>query len=277
MRWHRAACLPATAAIAASVLLVASVLAASGCTCDADADRARPPAPADAAVALPPLEAESWRIQLAVQGHLPASVAVPLGATQPRPIVVALHGDFDRAEWHCGSWRGITDGYPFILCPRGVPRLDSPAGSERFTFDHINNSEHELRAALRALKGRFGPHVSSGPVVLAGLTRGASHAVLLGKQEPSFFSRLVLIDGGHDRWSSGNAAAFAQRGGKRVLFVCTSDPCGHRAQRSSVFARGAGAEARAVRPGGGAQGLDERTAATLKQQWDWLIADDQRY
>jgi hypothetical protein len=260
-----------------AIALLSSLLAATGCTCDLHGDSASGGAEADAAVALAPLQADSWHLALPVAGHLPAAVAVPLGATRPRPIVVALHGDFDRPEWHCGAWRGITGGHPFVLCPRGVPRLDSPPQSERFTYDDVKNSEHELRGALRALKARFGRYVSPGPVVLAGLTRGASHAVLLSKQEPSFFSRLVLVDGGHDRWTSGNAAAFSQRGGQRVLFLCTNDRCSERAQRSSLFAQGGGAEARAVRAGAGARGLDAHAAATLKQHWMWLVAGDQRY
>src|SRR5262245_55783039 len=32
-------------------------------------------------------------------------VAVPLGAREPRPIMIALHGGSDQPDWACGAWR----------------------------------------------------------------------------------------------------------------------------------------------------------------------------
>ena len=49
---------------------------------------------------LPPLREQSWLIELDVPGFLKASVAVPLGATGPRPVLVALHGRADRPPDH---------------------------------------------------------------------------------------------------------------------------------------------------------------------------------
>src|SRR5262249_55456731 len=96
---------------------------------------------------LPALQATSWKIDLPVQGFGEATVSVPLGATEARPLLIALHGNFDRPEWQCGTWRGITHGYPFIVCPRGVPRSDSPADSKRFTYQNPSRTAEELKAA----------------------------------------------------------------------------------------------------------------------------------
>src|SRR5437660_1672656 len=46
-------------------------------------------------------------------------VSVPLGAREPRPIMVALHGGSDRPERACPAWRIAAEAYPFVVCPRG--------------------------------------------------------------------------------------------------------------------------------------------------------------
>src|SRR5688500_9215499 len=46
-------------------------------------------------------------------------VSVPLGAHEPRPVVIALHGGSERPERACPEWRIATDAHPFVVCPRG--------------------------------------------------------------------------------------------------------------------------------------------------------------
>jgi hypothetical protein len=228
---------------AARLVVAGTVLgsAASACTCGdrSSGDAGQRP---DGAAALSPLQAESWRIDLPVSGHGAATVAIPLGATSARPVLIALHGDSDRPEWHCGSWRGITGGTSFILCPRGVPR----AGTERFTYADAAATERELRAALRALKDRFGDYLAPSPVMLAGLTLGAERAV-------------------------------ATRGGQRVLFVCTRPGCRQSVESSVLFLTRAGAAAQVVDGGVGAHGLDATTSGTLARIWPWLVQGDPRF
>src|SRR5262245_45833853 len=45
--------------------------------------------------------------------------SIPIGAREPRPIMIALHGGSERPERACSAWRGITEAYPFVVCPRG--------------------------------------------------------------------------------------------------------------------------------------------------------------
>lgn len=221
---------------------------------------------------LPPLHAESWRIDLPVPGFEPASVAVPLGAREPRPVVIALHGIADRAEWQCGSWTGISKARPFVLCPRGIRRA-----KDEETWGDAARTEKELRAALTALKQRFGAHVASGPVVLAGYSLGALHAVQIMKQEPSFFSRVALIEGGHAGLTATTAAVFARGGGQRVLFACGQAACEREARRRQIFLQRAGARAELVMARGVGHALDGRMAKAIEQRWSWLTAGDPRF
>jgi poly(3-hydroxybutyrate) depolymerase len=221
---------------------------------------------------LSPLGAGSWREALEVKGFGPASVALPLGATSPRPIVVVLHGASDRADWQCGSFRGVLGGKVFIVCPQGIA-----AGEQgRYSFGSVDDTTAELRAALGALKARYGRHVAPSPVVLIGYGEGATMAVELARQEPSFFARVALVRGDPTAFSSTAATVFAQRGGKRALFVCTDAGCDDYAVSRALLLQRARVDAKAVRKDVGPY-LDERFTAALAPEVSWLLEGDARF
>lgn len=225
---------------------------------------------------LPPLHADSWRIELPVPGFSPAVVSVPLGARTPRPLVIALHGHADRGDWQCGTWTGITGGHAFILCPQGR-KLPASGAVERYTYAGSAETERELRAALKALKSRFGEHVAAGSVILAGYSLGASHAARIARQEPNYFSRLVLIEGAYGQWSAGDAAIFAKGGGQKLMMVCAQTACANGAERAVLFTKRARADAELVFPGQLGHLFDGRVASAIKTRLPWLVAGDERW
>ena len=199
------------------------------------------------------------------------SRAVPLGAQRPRPLLLAIHGAFDRPAWPCGSYRGATHGRSFILCPGGVP--SAPSG---FTLGEPHDTALELRAAITALKARFTKHLARGPVVLAALGPGVDHALALALEEPSFFSHLVLVNGSVARLTPAFATRFGQAGGKRVLCVCSAGSCDADSDLRVQSLRPAGVEARLIVAERG-QGLDAAVVETLERQWAWLVSSDSRW
>lgn len=212
--------------------------------------------------ALPPLTAPSWLVPIQAKELGEAKLAVPLGAQKPRALLIALHGEVDRPEWQCGSYRGITHGRSFILCPAGSAGPDESA--------------RELRAAISATKQRFGAHVARGPVVLAALGPGVDRALALALEEPSFFSHLVLVNGSLARLTPAFATRFGQAGGKRVLVVCSPSGCDPDSDVRAQSLRPQGVEARLVVPPRG-QGLDADVASAIEKQWSWLVASDARW
>jgi hypothetical protein len=217
------------------------------------------------------LAASSWLVELDVPGFGKAALAVPLGADSPRSIVIALHGSADRPEWACAALRSIAGPAPFVLCPRGVPRADFTVNDPRYTFGTSDDTARELRAALGELKRRFGAHVASGPVVFSGFELGADHVAWIAAQEPSFFSRLLLIEPSPASWSTSQAALFGRAGGQRVLFAFGPAHRDELIQRAVLTGRG-GAQARPVFLGDGPVTLEPPSRRLLIQNWGWLTA-----
>jgi pimeloyl-ACP methyl ester carboxylesterase len=243
----------------------AALVLLSSLGCDSKSKRRSQP--------LAPLSAPAWRTELPVKGFGAATLALPLGATSPRPIVVVLHGARDRADWQCGSFRGLFGGSVFILCPQGV--LATGQGG-LYGLGSIDDSIAELRAGLAALKARFGAHVAPSPIVLVGYAEGAAVAADLARQEPSFFARVALVNGNPAVFSPSATKIFAQHGGKRMLFFCLDDACESNAVERALLLSRAGVLAKAVKADVGPY-LDPRFVDALRAETPWLLDGDARF
>ncbi|WP_437734812.1 hypothetical protein [Sorangium sp. So ce1335] len=253
-----------------------------GATPAAPADAAAPPAdaaaPADRAAQIAPLRADAPLVELAVEGFPSAVVSVPIGATARRPVLIASHGNYDRPEWQCEVWRGIAGGDAFILCPRGVARSDSPSASDvRFTYESNARLEQEIDAGLAALRARFPEHVDPGPVLYTGFSLGAIMGSAIAARRAALFPRLVLVEGGHDRWTPATAKAFAEGGGQRVLFVCAQAGCGAAAAAAAARLEKAGVLTRVVRSKEAGHRYDGPVAEETKRALGWAIEGDPRW
>jgi predicted esterase len=226
---------------------------------------------------LPPLDEAEPLVPLEVDGYAPAVVAVPQGATQPRPLVVALHGNFDRPQWQCEVWREVTGGYPFVLCPRGTRRADVAKSMDRWTYAGGRPAEKELMAAIEALSARYGPHVAKGPVVFVGFSLGAIIGTGILRRHGGTFPRAVLIEGGNKRWSRAAVAEFAKAGGKRVLFACGQTDCKHLGKRAARLFEAQEVQVKVVSGGSIGHTYDAQVADAVSAEWSWLVDGDERW
>jgi hypothetical protein len=252
----------------AALVLLALAIPLAGCRRSSTSKTAPS---ASAKPSLSPLGSASWLSPLAAPGFAAAQLALPLGARSPRPLLVALHGDDDRPEWLCGSYHHVVRSRAFVLCPTGVARGD------RFTVGSTLVTKNELRALLPALKARYGPYLAKGSVVLAALGPSVPQAFEMALEEPSFFSRLVLVDGSLEGLTLGVAQRFATAGGKSVLVVCSAgSPCrAGAAERLRALER-AGVETRLLAPEKGS-GLDGEVTALLAKEWPRFVREEPRW
>ncbi|MRG98521.1 hypothetical protein [Polyangium spumosum] len=229
------------------------------------------PAPFASASALPPLGGD-WLVRLPLPGFEDAVVAVPTGATSPRPILVGVHGSRDRAEWACGEFLGVTKGHPFILCPQGIAVRRGP--EPVFGFASAGDLKREIDAGLEALRARFGRHVAEGPMIYGGFSRGAFFGVPILADEPSRFPVAVLGEGGQSSWTDERAARFARGGGKRVLFVCSTAACEAATPPALAKLKRAGVEAKMISAGHIGHIVDDRVVTLIRGSWSsWLVRD----
>jgi hypothetical protein len=217
---------------------------------------------------LPPLAGE-WLVHLPLEGFGPAAVSVPLGAMTPRSVVVGVHGRNDRPEWACGEWRGVTDARPFVLCPHGVP-ADAPTGLG-LAFAGSERTRREIDAGLAALKARFGAYVADGPMIYAGFSLGAILGVAIVADDPARFPIAVLGEGGQTEWTPARMDAFAKGGGRRVLFVCSTESCEVETARPLAALARAGVQVRLVSAGHIGHQVDDRVVATVRAAWPWVV------
>lgn len=209
-------------------------------------------APSASVAATEPPAIEGERIvTIDVPGFEPAVVVVPVGAREKRRVVLATHGNYDRPEWQCEVWAGITKGRYFVLCPRGIARPDSPSADDvRFTYKTNQDLEREVDAALGALaSSKYARWVEGAPYVWTGFSLGAIMGVAIAKRRPSDFPELVLIEGGVDGFGEDVARAFAKGGGKRVMFACAQAGCGKTARKRAERLEALGIEAQVVDAG----------------------------
>jgi hypothetical protein len=152
---------------------------------------------------------------LHVDGYSDAAISVPVGATAPRPIVIAAHGMWDPPDGLCDNWRWIVGNRAWVLCPRGRPMPD-----KTFRYDGAAALAKEIDAGVHALAARYPGYVDDGPMLYTGFSLGASLGVSIVAHDPARFPRAVLTEGGEESFSEAAARAYAKGGGQRVLFAC---------------------------------------------------------
>jgi hypothetical protein len=194
-------------------------------------------------------------------------VSIPLGAREARPIMIALHGALDRPEWACGSWRGVSNAYPILVCPRGVGHENA------LGWTSVDDTQRRIARAIAASKKLLGDWVrDDATVVLAGFSMGALHAALLAQREPMRYRRVVL---GESAFRPESAMAFgapwAKGGGERVVLLCSTRGCPapYRAAGQNVANRGA--HARVNDAGTSEHGVFDTVVRSMRRDWPWLV------
>ena len=220
-------------------------------------------------------------VELPVPGFEPALVAVPREASRQHPLLVAVHGAWDRPEPHCALWRRITAGRAFILCPRGqrTDRRTPHARAAYYFSDHLA-LEREVLAAIAALAERYTSQLDARAAVWAGFSQGAIQGALVIAKNPEQFPRAVLVEGGNgffDEWSPYAARKFARGGGQHVLFGCGSLACVRSAARCGGFLEAVGVGIKVAHADGAGHSYGSTMEARLSEAFGWLVADDPRW
>jgi pimeloyl-ACP methyl ester carboxylesterase len=252
------------------------VLAAAACTRQAPVDRpqqdvrdaAEPVAIVDAGDRRDALAGFPELFELHDGADLIGVVSVPLGAHEPRPIMVALHGGSDRPERACPAWRIAADAYPFVVCPRGWGGDESRLG-----WGTVADTKARIARAIASVKSSFGAWVkSTDAVVLAGFSMGASEVARVAESEPKTYRRIVIGDSAHDPWPALSfSRGWAAGGGERAMFMCTTSGCEPSMRAAAKKVAAQKSSARLVVAPTQVHALSARAASSLRVDWGWLV------
>lgn len=233
---------------------------------DGAVDASAPAPPASvvtiATDAAAPLTGE-WMQRLDLPGGGVAYVAPPLGSTEPRPVIVAVHGAMDHPSSMCSAWRVIADAYAFVVCPAG-----REAG-ELYVWSSGDMIVKAIDAALDAARAQFGDRMIAAPMLYTAFSQGATLAgAALGTGR---FPRASLIEGGYHTLEGGNARAFRRAGGERVLYTCSQGGCVGSFAASKAALTAAGVLVKAETPGPYGHSMVPAVRASLNTALPWLV------
>jgi hypothetical protein len=138
-------------------------------------------------------------------------------------VVVVLHGNYDRPEWQCETWKSVAGFYGWVLCPRGKPTPWAPKSEDRWLYRGREATQKEVAAGLGALEARYAGRVTREGMVLVGFSLGAIYAPGMVTENPNMYAYLFLIEGGVkklDEWQLKNL----KKAGIRGIGMAMSSP-----------------------------------------------------
>ena len=150
---------------------------------------------------------------LLVDGFAPSSHVGPENKSgKDAPLVVVLHGNYDRPEWECETWARIAGFHGWILCPRGIPTPWASPDEDRWMYRGSAAVLREINAAVAALKAAYPGAVRDGDWMLVGFSLGASLAPNIVAAAPGVFDYLYLVEGGATKLDTGRIRALKRAG-----------------------------------------------------------------
>jgi predicted esterase len=225
----------------------------------------------NAPVGLPPLgEGDAWLDTVTLDDGSQANVALPLGATSPRPLVVGVHGSGDRPDWSCAEWANVVDSYAFVVCPHGS------AFGGGFAWSTIEQLDKRVISAITAVRAKYGAYVDGGPAIYAGFSQGANLAPYIVRNHADVFPMIALDEGGYAQ-AYDFGLTFAHGGGKRALLSCSTFRCETDFTASERTLAKSGVDVRVSKLGAFGHTMNQRATSALHEQWKWLVRDDARW
>jgi pimeloyl-ACP methyl ester carboxylesterase len=98
-------------------------------------------------------------------------------------------------------------------------------------------------------------------------------AIAARAKHPGRYQAMVLVEGGHDRWTPGTARAFADAGGRRVLFGCGQPSCFVAAKRAATHLERAGVTTKVVGVKDAGHSYGGAVAREVQAAWTFVTAD----
>ncbi len=234
-----------------------------------------PPGPASVEPKLDELPTPELPTSLPVAGFEPSVIRLPADR-KASPVFFVTHGAGGQADWHCNHYADLLGPSAALLCLSGKRMVARDPARGYYYPDHLWLSD-ELAMARATMIEKYSPVLQVDSSVYVGYSQGASMGVLAVAAHGDWWSRLALVEGGYDTWSSALAQKFKGHGGQRVLFVCGTDHCRKLASQAVATLTRASVEARLFTAPGAGHRPDGPVAARVREGLVWLLQGDNRF
>ncbi|HET7539783.1 MAG TPA: PHB depolymerase family esterase [Polyangiaceae bacterium] len=226
------------------------------------------PTSTPASAELPPLLAVAWIEHLELPDGHEAYVCPPLAAREPRPLIVAVHGAGDRAEWACGGWRMVAGEYAFVVCPQGQ-KMDAT----RFAWDSAETIRRRVESAVAAARARFARYIADGPTLYVGFSQGATLAGPTLLDPAQSFPFVTLAEGGYNLIRDrAFIAKLRARGVTSVLLACGTPGCFTSMRGAAEGLNELGIQALIAGDAAAGHNLNREMQAGLQKVWPDFVA-----
>jgi hypothetical protein len=190
-----------------------------------------------------------------------STLLVPIAAKPTRPLLVVLLSAGIDAQAECASLAATIRMTHFVLCQSSVSSATDAAD-----VSATDRAESRLMRAVDATLSRYPGQVAPRQLALVGVGTAADAVVAIVRRSPEHFTRVGLIEGGFEAWSSVDSARFAQAGGKAFLVV-SSDAAHSEATRVTATVKALGVRARY-------ESAARASKASLAELLHWLMKDE---
>lgn len=229
----------------------------------------------ETSASLASLEGETFERVDVAKGEV-AWISVPVGAREPRPVIVGVHGAGDRADRSCSAWRAVVAEHAFVVCPQS--NFAHPEWANTFVWGSAAAIGAQADRAVEAVRARYGAWMSEGPRIYGGWSQGGSLAAQVVSARRGAYDRVVLVEVGHTTLDADAvAASFVAAGVERSVVACESAKCRSFAQGFERAARRRRLPARLADAGLRHHWFDEPVYRVLAPQMVWLVQDDARF
>ena len=182
-----------------------------------------------------------------------------------------LHGNFDRPEWECQTWKEVAGFHGWILCPRGVRTPWATLEEDRWTYRGSGATAEEVAASFAALDQRYPDLVASGETVLAGFSLGAILAPAIARSDPGRYPYVFLVEGGGKMIERPWIAAMKKAGVRAVGLAMSLPHLRNKAQKAVPRFERAGIRAVFVDMRGAGHGYRDDFATTGRWALEQMV------
>jgi hypothetical protein len=204
-------------------------------------------------------------------GRNVGNVAIAVGAVEPRPVVVAVHGAATRADWMCSAARASLGPRPFIICPHPVADLSAEAswGTPAQLGDAVER-------AFEALESSYGPWLDREELLYFGHSQGAMFAPAALARPGARHFRYVILFEGLPRDPSAALTDLRAAHVERLLLVSGQSGWKNGHAQLAAAARASGLAAKHAHADMG-HFFNHETHTLIRSQLDWLFDDSKSW